>query len=296
MTERFSQTVVTGFGYTGSRLCAALRQRGCEVTALVRSDKSDRPLAALGCQRVLWDLDQDAPQPAAWMRGVTLFHLAPPPSEGTVDTRLRRLLSQLGGSPPAALILASTSGVYGDRQGEWVTETDTTNAATDRARRRVDAETAARDFCDAARTRLVILRIAGIYGPSRLPIARLQARTPLPPSHEIGFTNRIHVDDLVTVLLAAAERAAHGDIFNVADGAPSSTRDWFEQVAALTGLEPPPQIALAQADGKISPMFLSFLRESRRLDVTALQRKLDVRLAYADPFDGIRASLAADVD
>lgn len=293
MIDNNTHAVVTGFGYTGARLCAALRQRGCAVTALVRSEKYDQQLSALGCERIIWDLDDDARQPAQWMRGALLFHLAPPPSTGTVDPRLRGLLDQLDTSAPCALILASTSGVYGDRKGEWVFEKDATDPATDRARRRVDAELAATEFCKHHGTRLVVMRIAGIYGPGRLPLQRLAAATPLPPSHEIGFSNRIHVDDLVTVLLAAAQRGAHRDIFNVADGTPSSTRDWFENVAKLAGLAPPPLVALDDAEGKISPMFLSFLRESRRLDVSRLNKKLGVTLAYADPLAGISAALSA---
>lgn len=293
MIDNNTHAVVTGFGYTGARLCAALRQLGCSVTALVRSEKYDHQLSALGCQRIIWDLDSDVPEPAQWMRGAALFHLAPPPATGTEDPRLRRLLGQLDTSAPSTLILASTSGVYGDRKGEWVSETDATDPATDRARRRVDAELAATEFCHQHITRLVVMRIAGIYGPGRLPLQRLKDATPLPPSHEIGFSNRIHVDDLVAVLIAAARRAQHGDIFNVADGTPSSTRDWFESVAKLAGLASPPEVALGDADGKISPMFLSFLRESRRLDVTRLKKILGVDLAYADPLDGIRAALAA---
>lgn len=293
MIDNYSRAVVTGFGYTGARLCAALRQRGCAVTAIVRSEKYDQQLSALGCQRTIWDLDDEGPQPSQWMSDALLFHLAPPPATGTVDSRLRRLLSQLGTSAPAALILASTSGVYGDRKGEWVLETDATDPATDRARRRVDAELAATDFCEDHATRLVTMRIAGIYGPGRLPLERLAAATPLPPTHEIGFSNRIHVDDLVTVLLAAAERGEHGDIFNVADGTPSSTRDWFEKVAMLTDMAPPPVVALDDAEGRISPMFISFLRESRRLDVSRLREKLGIKLAYADSTDGIRAALSA---
>lgn len=289
-------TVVSGFGYTGSRLSAELRKRDCPVTVIVRSTQCDDQIKAIGCRPLLWDLDDETTSTVNALDNAVLFHLIPPPSEGTVDSRLRQLLDQLSGAAPSAIILASTSGVYGDRQGEWVREDDQTAAATERARRRIDAETVAQEFCKTHGTRLVILRIAGIYGPGRLPLARLRSGLPLPPSHEIGFSNRIHVDDLVTVLLAAAQNGIDGEIVNVADGQPSSTRDWFETVARLADLSPPPLVSLAEAEatGKISPMFLSFLRESRRLDVSRMKNLLQTELAYANPEDGICAALAEE--
>jgi len=298
-----TKTVVTGFGYTGERLCRALRKRQCAVTSIVRNDSAHAKLEALGCQTVNWDLDQvfagrdkDGLRNFAWMDKSILFHLAPPPPRGRMDTRLNSLLQQISSAPPAALILASTSGVYGDRQGDWIDETAPLNPLTDRAYRRVHAEQTAKAFCDAHGVRLVVLRIAGIYGAGRLPVKRLASRTPLPPSDEIGYTNRIHVDDLVRVLIAAAERAAHGSVFNVADGVPCSTRDWFEQVARLVGMPPPPMISLEDAEAELTPMFMSFLRESRRLDIGRLRDELKVKLAYAEPEIGIRASLAVDMD
>jgi len=298
---KLSSTVVTGFGYTGERLCHRLRSVGASVTAIVRNDSAHDALSALGCQIVDWNLDQpyaetnhDSSDPLEFMDQAVLFHLVPPPSQGHHDSRLRQLLNDITSAPPAAIILASTSGVYGDRQGQWIDETVSLQPATDRARRRVDAEQTAQAFCREHGVRLVILRIAGIYGPGRLPVKRLTANTPLPPSEEIGFTNRIHVDDLVTIMLAAADRGSDGAIFNVADGAPCSTRDWFEQVAQLTGLPPPPLISLAAAQTQLSPMFMSFLRESRRLDISRLREELHVELAYARPLDGIRASLAEE--
>lgn len=138
----------------------------------------------------------------------------------------------------------------------------------------------------------MILRVPGIYGPGRLPLQRLREQAPLPPASECGFSNRIHVEDLVTAIVAVIRSSIDNAVFNVSDGHSLNMRVWRETVADIAGLPRPPEISLQQAEEQLSPMTMSFLRESRKIDSSAIRDALNVEFEFEDPATGIRDSLA----
>jgi nucleoside-diphosphate-sugar epimerase len=139
--------------------------------------------------------------------------------------------------------------------------------------------------------RCVILRVPGIYGPHRLPIARLQRGAPALHPDEAGPGNRIHVDDLVASVVAAMDSTSARGAYNVTDGDHSSTTAYLQQTAAAAGLPPPQLITRAEAAARISPGMLAFLLESRRVDNRRMREDLGVQLRYPSMQSGIRASL-----
>ena len=169
-----ARVLIVGCGYTGRRLARHL-DAGHEVLGSVATQASLERLAREGIAAVRYDLDGVDPCPvdAAWLDGATLCHLAPPPASGATDERTRRLLASLPAAP-SRLVYLSTTGVYGDRGGELVTERTPIDPATDRGRRRADAENAIRDWCESHSVRAVTLRVPGIFGPGRLPLERLR--------------------------------------------------------------------------------------------------------------------------
>ncbi len=99
----------------------------------------------------------------------------------------------------------------------------------------------------------------------------------------------MHVDDLVTACLAAADHAHPGRIYNISDGQPTTMTDYFNRVADAVGLSPPPQLSLEQAKSVLSPDMLSYLAESRRLDNTRMRTELGVALRYPTLAAGLAA-------
>lgn len=135
----------------------------------------------------------------------------------------------------------------------------------------------------------MILRVAGIYGPGRLPIERIGRGLPLVREAEAPFSNRIHIDDLVQACIAAMERGNDGEVYNVCDGSPTTMTDYFFQVADAVGLPRPPVIPIAEMDDQLSAGMRSYMSESRRLDNRKLREELGVKLAYPT----LEAGLAA---
>jgi len=281
---------IAGCGDIGSLLALKWRERGATVTALVRSEAAGRRLQGLGLESVSGDLDHAESLRSLQLAGTVLYYLAPPPATGEGDPRVRNLLAALSASAalPVRIVYISTSGVYGDSGGEWVDEETPPNPQTDRARRRLDAEAALRDFGRRHAIPVIILRVGDIYGPGRLPLTRLQKGLPVLLEAECGYTNRIHADDLVAILLAAAERGRADNIYNVSDGHPGTMTGYFNAVADALGLPRPPAVTLAEAKEQLSEAMLSYLSESRRMDNRKLLRDFGITLRYPDLASGLR--------
>ncbi len=224
--------------------------------------------------------------------GTELYYFAPPPAEGDTDPRLRRVLAALTAALPQRIVYISTSGVYGDCAGAWVDETYPLNPSTPRAHRRADAEAALHAWSAATGVPVVILRVPGIYGPGKLPLERLRKGLPLLSEADSPYTNRIHVDDLITVCRAAMQRGQPGAAYNVSDGQPSNMTDYFNRIADFTGLPRPPLISRDEID-QLSPGMRGFMEESKRLDNRRMREELGVELRYPTLEAGLAACLAA---
>jgi len=289
-----STPLIAGCGYVGRRLARLLIARGERPVALVRNQRSADELGRTGIAPVASDLDLPIDEPPAAAADGTVFYLVPPPGDAEDDDpRLRHFLRACEEAVPRRLVYLSTSGVYGDCHGEWVDESRAPAPISDRARRRLAAEQIARAWCDAHGIDVVILRVGGIYGPGRLPIDRL-SRTTLIRAEEAPWSNRIHVDDLVTTLRAAARHGQAGAVYNVADGNPTTMTDYFNRVADISGRPRPATVPLAQAPEALSPAMLSFVRESRRLDIARMQRELRVTLKHPTLDLGLADAVATD--
>ncbi|WP_432821154.1 SDR family oxidoreductase [Trichloromonas sp.] len=287
-----AKVLIVGCGDIGRRVGQLLLAAGHEVTGLVRSEESSAPLAGVGIRPLVADLNDPEELQNLPVAGALVFYFAPPPGGGITDPKVRNFCAAAtGAKAPKRLVYISTSGVYGDCGGALVTEETPANPQTSRAKRRYDAEQALRQWGEAQGVEVVILRVTGIYGPGRIPVFRLQDGHPLLCLEESPPTNRIHADDLAQVCVAAAEKGAAGEIFNVSDGHPSTMTEYFLAIAEQVGLPRPPLISMAEAKEVMTPLMLSYLTESRRMDNSRMLNRLGVRLRYPTLAEGLKASL-----
>lgn len=278
-TNHMQTTLIVGCGYLG-RYCAERLPRET-VRTIVASEASASELRHDGYAVQRLDLDSAA-DPTLPTGAYRLLYLTPPPARGREDPRLLRLLAALRARPPQRIVYASSSAVYGDCQGAWVNEDSPLDPQSDTAARRLHAEAGLACWCAEQRVSHVILRIAGIYGPGRLPLARLRHARPAVREAEAGWSNRIHVVDLAHICLAALQHPSPSPIYNVADKRPTSTTVFLRAVAHCSGLPPLAEVPLAEALRQASPAQRRFLLESRRLDTTRLRAELLPQLRYPD--------------
>jgi nucleoside-diphosphate-sugar epimerase len=283
--------LIVGCGDVGRRLGRQLKALGIDSVGIVRSEASARLVRACGIEALQADLDRAESLGVVEPAGKTVFYLAPPPTEGQQDPRIGRFLARCAGGPPEKLVYISTSGVYGDCGGAFVTEDSPTRPQSDRAKRRLDAERRLLSWAAESGVEVMILRCGGIYGPGRLPIERLRQGMVVVCPEEAPYSNRIHSEDLARVCIAAARRGRGGEIYNVADGNQSTMTEYLYAVADAAGIARPRCVPLADAERHLSPGMWSFIRESRRLDVSRMLARLGVELCYPTLADGLRASL-----
>ena len=270
--------LIIGCGYLGLRLAFKYRSMGLSAVGTVGSPEGVQRCSASGIDAKIWNLDRPAGAPVD-LSGRDLFYLAPPPGRGIDESRVGHFLSALG-QQPRRIVYLSTTGVYGDCAGAWIDESRPAAPSADRARRRWDGEERFRAWRRDAAGELVILRVAGFYGPGRLPLKRLREGAPLVREDEAPFSNRIHIDDLVTAVCAAMFRGRDGEIYNICDGNPTTMTDYFLRVAECAGIPAPPLISLAEGERRLSPGMVSYMRESRRLDNRKMIEELGVVLRY----------------
>lgn len=272
--------LIIGSGDIALRIIPLLVAR-YRVYALIRNPDYREKLRSLGAIPVMGDLDER--RSLARIRGIAdaLLHLAPPAPTGKTDARTRNLLSALSqGAVPDKLVYISTSGVYGDCQGDLVSETHPVNPASARGKFRMDAERQIREWAGRNKVNASILRVPGIYAAERLPLERLKSGAPAIVTAEDGYSNHIHADDLARICVAALHKGKSCRVYHATDDDEMKMGDYFDAVADACGLPKPPRLSRAEVQRAVSPMMWSFMNESRKLTNARMKRELKVVLKY----------------
>ncbi|MEE1878106.1 SDR family NAD(P)-dependent oxidoreductase [Altererythrobacter litoralis] len=257
-----SHLVIFGLGYTASRIAAALEARGWRVDAT-------------GSKGNLDFADQAAVRTA--LDGASHVLSSVPPSDDS-DPVLDRYGDALAGKWLGYL---SSTGVYGDTQGAWVDE----SAPVGGGRRSARAEADARWLGMGARA----FRLPGIYGPGRSALDRVRERRANRIDLPGQVFSRVHVEDIVSGVIAAIERDVPPGAYNLADDLPTSQNAVIEHACRLLGVAPPPLQRLDEAG--LSPMARGFYAENRRVANGKAKRVLGWRPLYPTYVEGL-ASLA----
>lgn len=283
--------LIVGCGDVGLRVLRLLAGRW-RVAALTSQPARCEALRGAGAVPLVGNLDDAASLRRIEALAPRVLHLAPPAHQGEADLRTAHLLQALArGGRTKRLVYMSTSGVYGDAGGARFDETRAPRPATARGRRRVDAERRVRAFGLMAGATVSVLRVPGIYALDREggdPRERVRRGTPVLAAADDVYTNHIHADDLARACVAALLHGAPQRIYHASDDTELKMGDYFDTVADLHGLPRPPRRSRTEAMAELSPMQMSFLSESRRLDNRRLKQELRLKLRYPTVADGLR--------
>jgi nucleoside-diphosphate-sugar epimerase len=266
---------IVGCGDIGRRVARLHKNK--KIHSIIQSQKSFSLCESIGIQALQINLDKTYILRSEQFHNASIFYFVPPPNTGTIDLRLKIFLNAVGDSPKR-IVLISTTGVYGDSQGEWIDESTPIKPKADRAIRRVSAENTLKEWATGNKREYIILRVPGIYAQDRLPLSRLEKGLAVVNESEAGWTNRIHADDLAQACKAAMVCEKPNQIINLTDGNPSSMTDYFNQVADFSGLPRPPQISMKEAEETLSEGMVSYLKESRRIKNDKMLKELNIKL------------------
>jgi len=220
-------------------------------------------------------------------RASHLLISAAPGPEG--DPVLAELQHEIASREFAWVGYLSTTGVYGDRGGDWVDENSELRPATKRGIARVKAEAAWAELG----LPLHIFRLAGIYGPGRGPFAKVRAGTARRIIKKGQVFSRTHVADIARILAASIAKPNPGAAYNVCDDDPAPPQDVIAYAAELLGLPIPEAVDFEAAE--MSSMARSFYAESKKVRNDRIKDELGVELLYPDYRAGLKALLAQEI-
>jgi nucleoside-diphosphate-sugar epimerase len=280
-----------GLGFSATTVAKRLAAKGWTISATSRSTAGMKAAETLGYHGFVFD--GTAPLSSGTFDSIThVLMSAPPDSDG--DPVLLQHTADFVGRVRQFEWIAylSTTGVYGDHRGAMVTEETALTPNTERGHRRLMAERQWLELWRACGLPVHIFRLAGIYGQGRnqlLSVLDGSARCITKPGQVF---NRIHVEDIATVLEASIKKPNPGQAYNVCDDEACPPQNVVEHAARLLGLPVPTNIPFDEAD--LSPMARSFYADSKRVSNARIKRELGVTLAYPTYREGLEA-LASDL-
>lgn len=273
-----------GFGFSARALAARLDKRQWKVSATSRDVAGIAAIEAQGFHGLPFD------KTLRIAADVTHLLISAPPSEyGDPVLRLFQAQMQEHSKSLKWVGYLSTTGVYGDRGGEWVDEDSPLEPTTARGQRRLEAERSWLMLNKDFGLPVHLFRLAGIYGPGRNQLLTVQdgsARRIIKPGQ---IFSRIHVEDIAGVLAASIAKPNPGRAYNVCDDEPCPPQEVVAYAAGLLGLPLPPEIPFEEAE--LSPMAKSFYAESKRVSNRRMKTELRYNLLFPNYREGLRALL-----
>lgn len=179
----------------------------------------------------------------------------------------------------------SATSVYGDTKGAFVSEFSEALPSSKRGKGRLRAE----NEWFSTGLPMHVFRLPGIYGPDRGTLARLRKGNVRRIKKENQYFSRIHVDDIVGVLLASIDKPNPGRVYNVCDDLPLSNSPVVAFGAELLGIEEPPEKLFEEVKDSMSPMAQSFYTQTRRVENNRIKDELGYKLLYPTYKEGMRA-------
>lgn len=275
-----------GLGYTALRVAKRLAAEGWSIAGTCRDVGKQADLRSQGIDAFLFDGKAAMDRAPHALTGATHILSSIPPDESG-DPVLRLHLGDIAALPLSWAGYLSTTGVYGDKGGDWVDEGTARVPTTKRGKRRAGAEMAWESLFKMGRIPVHIFRLPGIYGPGRSALDTVRAGNTRRVFKEGQVFSRIHVDDLASALIASMKAPRAGAVYNICDDEPAPPQDVTAYACELLGVPTAPLTPFEAAE--LSPMARSFYTENKRVRNQLMKDELGVELAFPTYREGLSA-------
>ena len=272
--------LVLGCGFSGSFFAKTIRNFGITALTSSRVNKQDPNSFVFNSE------NGEVPDEKIF-DGVTHILSCIPPDKNGRDPVLGSLKSTLQDLSLEWIGYLSTTGVYGNTKGEWVSEIDQPNPFQKRSHMRLNCE---REWIKSGLP-VQIFRLPGIYGPGRSSFDAIRNHKIRVISKKDQVFSRIHVADItnaIIYLLQNKDSLKFHQIINIADDKPCSQIEVIQYCNDLLDLKMPKPILFEEAKKELSPMAQSFWMENRRVSNKLLCETLGYKLIYKDYTIGLK--------
>lgn len=271
---------IFGFGYTAHFLAEKLSILGIDVTGTSRKQTTyNNNYNLINFDRI--NIEKN-------LQSANYILISTPPSIYIGDPVLILFTDLIQKYAPQSAWIGylSSTGVYGDHKGQWVDESSPSFSLGQQAQCRLAAENSWIFLANESQLPLHIFRLAGIYGPKRNALMRIKQGKSRSIYKENHCFSRIHVEDIVTVLLASINNPNPNSIYNVADDKPAPAYEVDEFAARLLNLPLPERVPFENA--QLSSMEKEFYTHHRRVSNTKIKKDLLVKLNYPSYQEGLQ--------
>ena len=264
--------LILGCGFSGSFFAKTIRKFGCTVLTSSRT-------ASKNSNSFIFNSENGVVPDTEIFDGVTHILSCIPPDKNGNDPVLESLLSKLQDLPLEWVGYLSTTGIYGNTQGGWVSELDQPNPFQERSLNRLNCE---KKWIESSLP-VQIFRLPGIYGPGRSTFETIKNQKIRIILKKAQVFSRVHVADIthaIIYLLQNKDCLKFYQIINIADDEPTSQIEVIQYCYDLLGLKMPNPILFEDAKKELSPIAKSFWMENRRVSNKLLCETLGYKLIY----------------
>ena len=277
--------LIFGGGFSGDYFAKAIRKLGCVALTSSRSIRNDH-------NNFIFNSENDSIPEDSIFEGVTHILSCIPPDKNGNDPVLKRLRNKIKNLSLKWVGYLSTTGVYGNTYGDWVSEKDQPNPFQERSQRRLNCE---KEWINS-NLPIQIFRLPGIYGPGRSTLEAIKTQKIKVIDKENQVFSRIHVADITNAIIYLIQNKNNLDfhpIINIADDEPCSQIEVIKYGYKLLGLKMPKKILFEDAKKELSPIAQSFWIENRRVSNKLLCNKLGYKLIYKNYQAGLNNCLTS---
>ena len=264
--------LIFGGGFSGNYFAKSIRKFGCKALTSSRSSNNDPNSFIFNSE------SNQSPEDSIFDKVTHILSCIPPDKNGN-DPVLKSLKNKIETLSLEWAGYLSTTGVYGNTNGNWVSEKDHPNPCQERSQRRLNCE---KEWI-GTNLPIQIFRLPGIYGPGRSSLeAIIDKRIKVIHKNKQVFS-RIHVADIANAIIYLLQNKNKIDfhkIINVADDEPCSQIEVIQYGYKLLGLEMPTPVLFEKAKKDLSSIAQSFWTENRRVSNKLLCEELGYKLIY----------------
>jgi len=272
--------LILGCGFSGSFFAKTVRQLGCTALTSSRSENKDPNSFIFNSEKGILPNEKI-------FNGITHVLSCIPPDNNGNDPVLGSLKNRLKSLPLEWVGYLSTTGVYGNTKGDWVSEADQPKPLQKRSHKRLNCE---KEWIESGLP-VQIFRLPGIYGPGRSTFEAIRNQKIRVIFKKNQVFSRIHVADItnaIIYLLQNKNSLKFHQIINIADDEPSSQIEVIQYCYDLLGLKMPKPILFEDAKEKLSPIAQSFWMENRKVSNKLLCKTLGYKLIYKNYKVGLK--------
>ena len=206
------------------------------------------------------------------------------PPEKQKDLVIKNFSRFIENSKAKWITYLSATSVYGDHKGEWVNENSEANPTSKKGIARLKAENAWVSLERNYKLPIQIFRLSGIYSNEKNTLKRLRSGDMKLIDKKNHYFSRIHIDDIANLLFKSLSKFKSGEIYNISDDKPSSSKEvtlFGAKILNITNVE---KIEVNEIKNET---LKNFYKDSKKISNEKVKKFFNYKLKFPSYIEGL---------